>query len=429
MVIRIPKRAAPGLFVAIGLICHVATVAVGCPYSIRDSAFIGGDSRPSYQLLLITDSEVEALRDYIDAATTAWLSDANVTAEIVSTNSATVRAVREELAANTFPPDGLTVVLVSPDSGATHLGSLAAEEITLDTVMQLIAAAVESPVRSQMRDQLVDAWCVLLVLHRDDPEAAKRAAETARTAGDRIVGTTTEMDRTVENPPVVIVMNKTDPAEQVLLDSLGMSDEDSSASENVRVAMLTGRGELRGPVLEGDGIHEESVYELLEMLGRNCTCTTDDVWHNGPVIPMEWSPEMQSAVEDSLGFDPEDPEAIGAITGVVAGLESSLGYQEAPMAYRESSVDDGIEIDHAATDGSSASSSELPDQENPAKFSSDATKPDETPSEVESVAATNVPVARTSNGSSLLLIGPLLLAGLAVLLVVTFVMLRNAAHS
>lgn len=427
MVNHFRSRAALGLLTAVGLFCQMATVAAGCPFSIRDSAFIGSERRPSYQLLLITDSEEDTLRDSIDAATTAWLSDANVTAEIVSTDSTTARAIQNELADVKFPPEGLTVVLVSPDAGATELGSLAASESTLDAVMELVAAAVDSPVRTQMRDELIDAWCVLLIVHRDDPDAAKLAKAAATRAGERIVGTTTEMDKTVEHPPVVMVLDASDPQEQVLLGSLGLLDDDS-ATDHVRLAMLTGRGELRGPVLMGDGIQEDAIFGLLEMLGRNCTCTTDDAWHNGPSIPLEWTADMQSAVEDALGFDPEDPEAIGAITGVVAGLESSLGYQEAPMQYQESFVDAGTGVD-AAIETSTTIEEEQSDEESPTAVLSGAESPNEQPSELESVTPASAPMVTTNTVSSSTLVGPLLLGGLALLLVVTFVMLRNAAHS
>lgn len=406
----------------------MATLAAGCPFSIRDSAFIGSDSRPSYQLLLITDSEEESLRDSIDAATTAWLSDANVTAEIVSTDNVTVRAVRDKLTDNDFPNYGLTVVLVSPDTGATELGSLGASEITLDAVMELVSESVDSPVRSQMRDQLVEAWCVLLVVHHGDSAAAEHAVAAATRAGERIVGTTTEMDKMVEHPPVVIVLDASNPNEQVLLGSLGLLDHDSAA-EHVRLAMLTGRGELRGPVLMGDGIQEDAIFGLLEMLGRNCTCTTDDVWHNGPVVPLEWTAEMQSAAEEALGFDPEDPEAIGTITGVVAGLESSLGYQEAPMEYQESFVDARTGVDATSIETPSIVAVEQSTEETPAAVPGDAESTDAQSLEPESATAAAVPMARTTNVSSYTLVGPMILGGLALLLVLTFVMLRNATRS
>lgn len=308
-----------------------------CPYSIRDSAFIGSDNLPSFQLLLITDSTDESLYDSVDTATVAWLSEGNVVAEVVPIDSATVRGIRDQLPLEELSARGLTAALISPQGRVYLLGSLPPEEITLDSVMQLISSAVDSSLRSQLRIDLLQAWAVLLVVHGGDTEAAEQVATDARLAGERIVGTTTEMDKTVEQPPLVVVLDREDPEEQVLLWSLGLQS-DADDEPDIQVAMITGRGELRGPVLKGDAATEEAIFGLLEMLGRNCTCTTDDAWHTGPVIPLEWTDDMQASVEDTLGFDPEDPEAIGTITGVMTGLAGSLGYQEAALEYEETLV-------------------------------------------------------------------------------------------
>ncbi len=315
--------------------------ATACPYSIRDSAFIGGDALPSYQLLLITDSSDESIRDSIDAARTAWLTDANVVAEIVPTDSATVRALGDRLSISDPPADGLTAVLVSPQGGARLLDTLGPDQVSLDAVMDMVASAVDSPLRARLRDELVEALCVLLVLSGDDPSVARRVAREARLAGERIVGTTNELDKIVQRPPLVIVLDKDDADEQVLLWSLGLVDEQSEPTD-VRLIMLTGRGELRGPVLRGEQATEEAIHGLLEMLGRSCSCTTDDSWLSGPVIPLEWGEDLQAAVQKELGFDPDDPEAVGAITGVMAGLEGALDFDASSLGYQESFVDPGM---------------------------------------------------------------------------------------
>ena len=51
------------------------------------------------------------------------------------------------------------------------------------------------------------------------------------------------------------------------------------------------------------------------MLGRSCSCTTDEMWLSGPALPLEWGEEVQALVKIELGFDPRNPEALGAIRG------------------------------------------------------------------------------------------------------------------
>lgn len=406
----------------------VASPAEACPYSIRDSAFIGSENLPSFQLLLITDSTDESLFDSIDTANVAWLSEANVVAEVVPTDSATVRGIRNQLPDEQLSPEGLTAVLVSPQGGARFMGTLQPEDISLDSVMRLVSATVASPLRTKLHNDLLEAWAVLLVVHDNDADAAEQLADRARQAGDRIVGTTTEMDKTVEQPPQVVVLNRQDPEEQVLLWSLGLLGEET-ASDEPQVAMLTGRGELRGPVLTGDEATEEAIYGMLEMLGRNCTCTTDDAWHTGPVIPLEWTDDMQASVEESLGFDPEDPEAIGAITGVMAGLAGSLGYQEAALEYEETMVaPDSLtavpEKDIDAEVISEEAPIPLPSEE--AASESEAVEPAESSSETNRVSAS----PSSSSGFQFNSMGAILIGGvLGVLLAATVIMLLNSSRS
>ncbi len=409
-----------GLVTLIGLASLSPSPATACPYSIRDSAFIGGDARPSYQLLLITDSTDESLRDSVDTATTAWLAEANVVAEIVPPDSATVRALGDRLTLDDVPANGLRAVLVSPQGRAILLGTLEADQISLDAVMRIVASAVDSPLRAQLHNELIQAWCVLLIVSGDDSEAARQVAEEARRAGERIVGTTTELDKTIERPPAVVVLQRNNIDEQVLLWSLGLIDEDAD-SDDVRLVMLTGRGELRGPVLEGENATEEAIYELLVMLGRSCTCTTDDTWLSGPVIPAEWGEDMRVAVEKELGFDPEDSEAIGAITGVIAGLESALGYQEAAIAYEENSLDVGAadytaSFENMETDQIMPPASTLSPETTDEDLASQA-QPPATRSDDENGTTSNIYFYRIG--------GTVIVGGIALLVIASIVMLRN----
>jgi len=429
MVELLKNIAAFSLAILVGLLNLSPTPVAGCPYSIRDSAFIGADSLPSYQLLLITGSTDESIRDSIDTATTAWLSDANVVAEIVPPDSATVRALSDRLPIEDFPTNGLTAVLVSPQGGTRLLGSMEADQISLDSVMRMVALAVDSPLRTRLREELVHAWCVLMVVSHGDSEAAtRRVADDAHRAGERIVGTSTELDKIVQQPPVVVVLDEDDSKEQTLLWSLGLADENSDPTA-VRLVMLTGRGEVRGPVLVGEDATEEAIHGLLKMLGRSCTCTTDNCWLSGPVIPLEWGDEMREAVQEELGFDPEDSEAVGAITGVTVGLEGALGFQGAAFEYQESSADAGIadhtpDLEKIATGGGEPTASASRETtSNPGQ--SPELQPSTNPTEHQAP-----PSPGLSSMNYLYRVGgTVFVGGIALLVVASMFMLRNTTRS
>lgn len=128
-----------------------------------------------------------------------------------------------------------------------------------------------------------------------------------------------------------------DPEERILLWSLGL---ETVGERNVpaRAVMLVGRGERRGPQLEGEDITSQRLLEMFTMLGRSCSCTTDGMWLSGPSLPLEWSEEIEALVRVELGFDPRNPAALGAIRGVLDGLDGAaapgaladpaLGYTE-----------------------------------------------------------------------------------------------------
>jgi hypothetical protein len=81
---------------------------------------------------------------------------------------------------------------------------------------------------------------------------------------------------------------------------------------------------------------------MFTMLGRSCSCTTDETWLAGPSLPLQWSREIEDLVKAELGFDPEHPEALGAIKGVLQGAAASRSFGEAALGYTETllGVDD-----------------------------------------------------------------------------------------
>lgn len=327
--------------IAIPLVCisTLAGVTRACPYSIRDSAFMSIDEPALYELYFLAPKDEAArgqLAEWVAAASETWLADTNVSAQVIEAQGRESERLRESLARAEVDSGAMpSVVLFSPEGDALAMSQTPAAELTMDDVMDAMVRAAESPARLEMRDHLVESWCVVILMRGDDQAEADRAAEAIGRASVQITGTTTEMDKVVITPPHVIVVDRDGPAEKVLRWSLGLADGDSAAGEQrpSRAIMLAGRGRQRGPVFEGDELNAERLLEAFTMLGRSCSCTTSPLWLSGKSLAIRWGPEMEDTAQIELGFDPNDPEAIELLRGTMGQgrgvtAESTLGYSE-----------------------------------------------------------------------------------------------------
>ena len=330
--------------------CAAGPVALACPYSLRDSAFIGGQTAARYRLLFLVRGGGErrtAMDDWVRLAVATWLENTNVEARVLDPDDPGSHDDLEALPPGARLADRPVAWLISPDreipalrldfSSAGQEKPQQAQSLDRDSIMKLVARVIDSPAREKIRKHIVDSWCVALVVEGDDPGETARARQTAEEAARRIVGKETEMEKIVTRGPRVLTISA--PKEKVLTWSLGLERRERRpiGNESPRVIVLVGRGETRGPLLEGAEITSARIYEIFEMLGRSCTCTTSPVWLTGRRIPIEWGPEMEEAVKVELGFDPEDPETLKIMGGVLGGLgegRKSLG-SELGLIYRE----------------------------------------------------------------------------------------------
>jgi hypothetical protein len=280
----------------------------------------------------------EAFEGWVNTAADVWLTDTPVRAQLVTTTDTAVHNLRETMG-DDFPDAGdlPSPVLVGPEGKPFVLPSAGADGVSMDWVMDTFASIVESPARVILRENLIKALCVVLLVEGEDADANAAAKKAIEAASAKIKNTTTELGRVVTTPPLVIGISPDDAREQILLWSLKLA-EDGASAKTPRSAMIVGRGELRGPVLAGAEITEKETFEQFEMLGRSCSCTTSATWLSGPATPLQWGSSMDDAVQDELGFNPRDPDALRAIAGVVSGInESGLG--ALGLGYRETQFD------------------------------------------------------------------------------------------
>lgn len=327
-------------------LCAIVTggeSVLACPYSIRDSAFIkGGRGEPYRLFFLMRDDTLPSgkradFASWVEDASVAFLDGSNVVSRVVDVDGPGGADFRKAVSPEFRVPEELpAAVLVSSERKALLLPGPGSAP-SMETVLDVVAQVVESPLRARIRSSIVKSWCVLLVVEGADAADNERAQRQVRAAAAKIIGSTTELDKVVTTGPEVIRVSAATAAERIALWGLGLRRDDGEKA-SVRVAMLTGRGELRGPILEGAAVTAVAVHDALVMLGRSCSCTTAAHWLSGPALPLVWGLDMQTAVATELGFDPDNPDALRAMKDILdgAGLDASLfGVGEVALGYTE----------------------------------------------------------------------------------------------
>ena len=331
----------PAITAVACILCANALVA--CPYSIRDSAFIGRGSSVPFRLVFLSSSGTpgnDKLGEAVKAASAAWLRDSNVVARIVELDGPEKDEVPNEIQArysdNSLLP---TAILISPAGETLELGQLDISDKPLDAIMAVMEPVVESSLRRGLQEKLVRHWCVIVFVPGTDEKRNAAALTDIETAAKAIVGKKTELNKSITTAPHILVLDPAKPGEKIVLWSLGLTPGEGEKERPVRTLALAGRGETRGPTLEGENVNSEKMSELLEMLGRSCSCTTSPVWLIGKAIPLTWSDEIRSMATLQLGFDPLDPEVLRSIKGEKKKPRELGGFEEFELGYSEISIE------------------------------------------------------------------------------------------
>jgi hypothetical protein len=290
-----------------------STSTSACPYSIRESGFVApavpAPMRLTLRLGEQTPHRTEIEKSFRDATST-FLSGLDASIDVQST-----------------PGADCVLTLEAEDRDPLALPNV---QSTPESVKAAVRTVGDSPLRKEVRANLVAGWCVLVYVTAKREPVQQGIADRIREAAEQVVGDETELGKKIERGPHFIEVAGDDSAEAVALWSLGLWP----ASDQPRLAILIGRGERRGPVLAGAELKPEKVLELVRMLGRSCSCTTDAAWARGPRLPMKMDDGFDATVKRELGFDPDDPEAVEEIrrawerTGKIAPGDPGLAYRE-----------------------------------------------------------------------------------------------------
>jgi hypothetical protein len=350
------RALAPGLLVGIGrtplallltLWCVGAlspTRLLACRYIVREVGFVEVAPAP-YRLVVCVGPETPpAWTDRLRNTATATFLDANVQLQLLDTSTALpaeAASLRTRHRLEQLP----AAVLLGADDRSLPLPLPAPSGNAGDTTWALLEGVVSSPTRDALLKSVRESFAVVLLAEGDDPERNRRAHSAAEEAVHQLAKVKDQFPKLIKRPPQVLTVPAASAErERVLLWSLGLDHRDHSEPG---AAVVYGRLRRVGQPLQGPELTPTDLFQRLRVLALDCECDLDRAWMQGPLIPVRWSAEVQAAVAQELGFDPEHPMVKAEISGILARGPSSTGRASSALedpdggvlGYREVSLD------------------------------------------------------------------------------------------
>jgi hypothetical protein len=330
--------------------CSAFSMAFGCMYNVRDVGFTDIGVRSSYRLYYyIREDMSEDLISMFRRISYAAFMDSNVEVEVINVDEQRdhpdpmVRDPAMEYLdfweVESFP----AAILVSPRGQSLVLPICAPNKPFKQTVWSALESVVTSPKREEILSSIVKAYCVVLLIQGRDAAENRRVQAVVVNAIEEISRIMTQMPRSIEEPPrLILIPPESFSREKILLWSLGVNRDQGSGSRDQGgpyslltnpclpvVAVLYGRGRRIGPLLEGERVTVNAVFNILCVIGESCECGLDRGWVLGTMLPLRWREDVRSEMVRLLGFDPESPMVKTEISQILS-MGSSLGLVPEP---------------------------------------------------------------------------------------------------
>ncbi len=301
------------------LIPLTATVCL-CRFTVRDVGFVDlGDEPYRLYAFLAPGDAADSFRQL----GTGLLLDSNIQLEVVDPADDSHPAIAQR----TLADAGSTkqAVLVAADGRAIPIalgnGEAGGTPAALDAIC-------ESPLRRELRDLVIDHFCVVVLAEGKDREANLSAETAVQTAFDELAKVFDRMPKDVGELPSTLTIPHSDRArESLLLFGLGF---DTEQTESPTIAVVFGRGRRVGPVLHGAAITSATVFGILANAGQSCECDLDRSWMRGPRIPLRWDQATRDRAAQRLGFDADSPMVKSEVSSILARGRGGGGASAAP---------------------------------------------------------------------------------------------------
>ena len=202
-------------------------ISHACRYSVRDAGFTHSEGRP-YQVFCFVNDKTpgkDAIASVFKEAEDGLLAESNVTAEVVNVDRQGRHGALAYLPSGAGKNEFPLVVLVSPDDRAMALpsGAFGARK-SKEEMRSALEKVLSSPKREEIKTNVIEPWCVVLLVEGQDANENKRIRSAFTQASADMNDMVTEMGQTVESRPRLLSLSPKDPNEKILLWSLGIEE-------------------------------------------------------------------------------------------------------------------------------------------------------------------------------------------------------------
>ena len=286
----------------------VATDAHGswCKYSVRDVAFVNVHGK-SWQLELVKPGDVEeATFSQWSEILAANLKTANIGYVWHPADSERTKQLRAVASLGTSHPQ----MYLSDRSGKIIPYPNSGQEFET-AIVQL----VNSPIRTEILNKLVDSLCVFLVIRGEDKGKNKVALEIVQSATDQLERQLWMLEKASDHGPAIVTVDAADPAEALALATLDVMPQE--AEQLPSVAVVFGQARRLGDSIVGEQLNQKALITRASICGSDCECALDRDWLYGAQMVHNWSTELERRAEDSLNFDPKSAFVMAEVSQIL----------------------------------------------------------------------------------------------------------------
>ena len=302
------------LFVLLALSGLPAQTCLGCQYNVRETGFVDLGVERYFLFCYVSRQTPRDVVSALEKTARETLRDSRVVFQIVPVGVQEDHPALKYLHrsdASSLP----SVVLVSPAELSLVIpvpGPANALEPAFETSLRNV---VSSPFRETIVRHVASSYGVVLLIEGVKLEANAKAREAAEAAIETINSQIRYMPKPITRGPVLLTLTPDSfSSERVLLWSLGMDEE---ALGQPQAVVLYGRARHIGPLLKGDEITKETLYNILSIVGADCECGLDPRLIRGNGLPVRWDKDTQRIVAADLGFDPDNPMVITEVSQIM----------------------------------------------------------------------------------------------------------------
>ncbi len=288
------------LLFMIGLVFLFIVPVQACRYTVRELGFCDL-AAPPYRLYIchrleLSPAQIEKLSRLVDSA----CSGSNLEVQWVGPDAEPPSLLHYRPAGHAGLP---WAALTSPESARPALVFASRDDDLHSFASRTIQTVLRSPVRETLLRHTPATHAAVLFFSGHNGQQNENALARIQAALQQVEPVLPLMPKPASRPPFIITIPIAEQNQEAVLKwSLGLD-----ADENPQAVILYGRGRRMGPILRGNSLTTEALYNLLLYVGADCECEMDRSYLHGYLIPLPWPQAVRDRISKTLGFDPDNP--------------------------------------------------------------------------------------------------------------------------